>query len=491
MNKFYITTAIYYVNGAPHIGHAIQNVWADIIARYHCIKGDDVFFLTGTDEHGVNIVRTAEGLGKTPKKLADENASKFKGLKEVLNLSWNDFIRTSDQKRHWPGAIAIWKKLKESGDLYKKKYKGLYCASHEAFITKKDLIDGKCALHGKEPEIIEEENYFFRLSKYTDRIKKEIESNHMVIVPESRKNEILSLLNEGLEDVSFSRPAKDISWGIPVPGDPEHTMYVWCDALTNYVSALGYGTTNTALFEKYWPADVHILGKDNLRFHAAIWPGMLLSAGLLLPKTIFCHGFITVNGQKISKTLGNIIDPVELTKQYGTDAIRFYFAREISTYEDGDFSKNKLETLYNSELINNLGNLVSRFFGAAKKFNKIPLKENKFNILAREVFENYEKAMEEFKFSEALGETFRLIKRLNQYFDEERPWEFKELNAKAQEFFSTIVLNLGQVASMLLPFLPETAEKMFKFLGFKSSGKEPWKIAETKKESQPLFKKLI
>src|SRR3989338_2326616 len=377
MAKFYITTAIDYVNAKPHIGHAIEKIQADVLARFHRQKGDEVWFLTGTDEHGAKIARAAQAAGKDPKDFVDDGAGHFKDLKKALNLSWDDFIRTSSQKRHWPGAQKLWLKLFEAGDLYKKSYKGLYCVGHEAFITEKDLVDGKCRDHQTAPELIEEENWFFRLSKYSDKIKSVIESGELKIIPESRENEILSLIRQGLEDVSFSRPRKDLSWGIPVPNDPEHTMYVWCDALTNYITAIGYGQEQNIEISKYrnfeywWPADLHIIGKDILRFHTAIWPGMLLSAGLPLPKAIFVHGFITVEGQKMSKTIGNVIAPVE-QKKPGTDPVRYYLLREIPSYEDGDFSYKKFEERYNGDLANGIGNLVARVTTIGQKLGNIP-----------------------------------------------------------------------------------------------------------------------
>ncbi|MEK7147167.1 MAG: methionine--tRNA ligase [Patescibacteria group bacterium] len=367
MGKFYITTAIDYANGAPHIGHALEKIQADVLARYRRQKNDSVFFLTGTDEHGAKNVKAAEKAGKTPQELVDENYAKFYALKNLLNLSFDDFIRTSDQQRHWPAAQKIWLKLFEAGDLYRKKYRGLYCVGHEAFITEKDLVEEKCIDHQTAPEIIEEENWFFRLSRYSQKIGKIIKSDELKIIPETRKNEILSLIESGLEDVSFSRPRKDLSWGVPVPNDSNSTMYVWCDALVNYISAIGYGEKASS-FSKWWPADIHLIGKDILRFHAAIWPAMLLSAGLDLPKELFVHGHITVNGQKMSKTIGNIIDPVELVNKYGVDAARYFLLREIPSTEDGDFSCQKFEDRYNGDLANGLGNFSARVIALGQKY---------------------------------------------------------------------------------------------------------------------------
>jgi len=465
MSKFYITTAIDYVNGPPHIGHAIQKVWADTIARYHRLKGSRVWFLTGTDEHGVNVLRVAEGLGKTPQELADLNAPKFQKFKEALAVSWDDFIRTSDKKRHWPGAILMWRKLAAAGDIYKKKYRGLYCAGHEAFITQKDLIDGKCILHGKEPEIVDEENYFFRLSKYSRDIKLAIQNDILKIVPVSRKNEILALIDEGLEDVSFSRPAKDISWGIPVPDDPSHTMYVWCDALTNYLSAIGYGINDE--WQKWWPADLHVLGKDNLRFHAAIWPGMLLSAGLSLPKCLFVHGFVTADGKKMSKTVGNVIDPFLLVSRYGTDSVRYYFLREIPAYDDGDFSYKKFEERYNGDLANGLGNFTARVLTLALRDANMRIQANDANkFLEKGVIEKIdltkkiiEEKMAEFKFHEALAAIWDLIGFGDLYVNENKPWAISDEDQKIKIIFNLVVI-LDNVAAMLKPFLPQTSEKI-------------------------------
>ncbi len=363
-NQFYITTSIAYTNAPPHIGFALELIQADVLARHHRILAEDVFFLTGTDEHGVKIVKAAEKSGKSPKEFTDEISAKFRELASSLNISNNDFIRTTDQARHWPIVQKCWSKLKKNGDIYKKNYKGLYCVGCEAFITQKDLVDGKCRIHLKEPEEVNEENYFFKLSKYSDEIKELIEKDEVKIIPQEKKNEMLSFIKaslpagrQGLEDVSFSRPSKDLKWGIPVPGDDSQTIYVWADALVNYL-----------LPEKYWPADIHCLGKDILRFHATIWLGMLLSLKLPLPKSIFVHGFITSDGQKMSKSLGNVVSPFELIEKYGADAVRYFLLREIPSTEDGDFTIEKFENRYNADLASGLGNLVARVITLAYKF---------------------------------------------------------------------------------------------------------------------------
>ncbi|PIS13721.1 MAG: methionine--tRNA ligase, partial [Candidatus Tagabacteria bacterium CG09_land_8_20_14_0_10_41_14] len=318
MEKFYVTTAIDYVNGAPHLGHALEKIQADVIARYQRMFGEkDVYFLTGTDEHGIKIVQSAEEAGRKVEDFVDLNVEKFKKLCADLNISYSDFIRTSDKKRHWPVARSIWKKMEEEGDIYKSKYKGFYCVGCEAFITEKDLINGKCPYHESlEPELIEEENYFFKLSKYAAEIRKKIETDELLILPEARKNEVLEILKD-VKDISCSRPAEKVcNWGVPVPGDESQIMYVWIEALTNYLQP-----------KDFWPADTHVIGKDILRFHAVVWPAMLLSVGLELPKKIFAHGFVLSGGKRMSKSSGNVIDPFELIEEYGADALRYYLLR--------------------------------------------------------------------------------------------------------------------------------------------------------------------
>ena len=365
--KFYITTSIAYTNAPPHIGFAQEVVQADALARYHRLLGENVFFLTGTDENGAKVAKAAEEAGQSPKEFVDEISKKFKALRDILNLSNDDFIRTTDQKRHWPTVKNIWLELKENGDIYKKKYKGLYCVGCEAFVKENDLVDGKCPIHEKNPEVIEEENYFFCLSKYQNQLKKIIRAEKIKIIPETRKNELLSFITQGLEDVSCSRSREKLGWGIPVPKDNTQTIYVWLEALVNYLSALNH-TTNGDKFKKFWPSDVHCIGKDIfIRFHGSLWPAMLLSLKLDLPKTIFVHGFITVNGQKMSKSLGNVIDPLELVKKYDTDPVRYFLLREIPPTEDGDFTYQKFEARYNSDLASGLGNLVARVLTMAKK----------------------------------------------------------------------------------------------------------------------------
>ncbi|MBI4991798.1 MAG: methionine--tRNA ligase [Candidatus Harrisonbacteria bacterium] len=461
MNKFYITTSIAYVNAPPHIGFALESLQADVLARSQRQLGNEAFFLTGTDEHGAKIARAAAAAGKTPKRLVDENAERFRELKTALNLSWDNFIRTSDSRVHWPVAQELWSRLTASGDLYRKSYKGLYCVGHEAFVTEKDLENGICRDHKKAPEVIEEENWFFKLSKYTKEIELRIRNDELRIVPESRKNEILSFLAEGLEDVSFSRPSKDLSWGIPVPGDDTQTMYVWADALSNYIS--GYGGIKK--WEEY-PADVHLIGKDILRFHAAIWPGMLLSAKLLLPKSIYVHGHILVGGEKMSKTVGNVVDPFGLVQKYGTEAVRYFLLREIPSTDDGDFTYEKFEERYNGDLANGLGNFAARVLTLAERDAKLQISSKSTNVdndVDRKIKETKESValkIEEFKLHEALEALWGLIHFGDRYVNEKKPWAKGSAESDRRRAVYNALVILDNVAALLLPFLPETAGKI-------------------------------
>lgn len=462
-NKFYITTSIPYLNGAPHLGFALEAVQADAIARYHRFLNEDVFFLSGADEHGATIVRAAEKLGKNPKEFVDEQVLKFLSLLKKLGISNDDFIRTSDQKRHWPGAQELWKKLENTGDIYKGFYKGLYCVGHEAFVTDKDLEKSKCKLHKKEPEKVEEENYFFRLSKYTKKIKELIEKRELKILPEFRKNEVLNIL-DGVEDISFSRPAKDISWGIPVPGDATQTMYVWCDALSNYITALGSPLlTKEGARGRYWPADVHIIGKDIIKFHAVFWPAMLLSAGLPLPKTIFVHGFINLKGEKMSKTVGNVVDPFSLIEKYGTDAVRFYLLHEVSTFGDSDYSEEHFHDIYEGLLVSRLGNLVSRVTKMIQNINEeVGVSANgEFSLDIEKIRKEYGEFMKKYEIGEAIKLVWSFIQKLDEYIEKNKVYNLiKENPEDAKTKLGNLSEAILTVSELIKPFLPETSEKI-------------------------------
>jgi len=459
-DKFYITTAIDYVNSVPHLGHALEKVQADAIARYQRITDKDVYFLTGVDEHGIKIIRSSQDAGKSVKDFVNENSGKFAELTKKLDISNNNFIRTSDRERHWPGAQLLWKKLVEAGDIYKGKYSGYYCVGCEAYVTEKDLIDGKCPYHFKEPEKIEEENYFFKLSRYVDEIKNKIESGELKILPESRKNEILGMIKEGVGDISFSRPKEKLSdWGVPVPDDESQLMYVWCDALANYISALGYGSNNEDNLKKFWPADLHIIGKDILRFHALIWPAMLMSAKLLLPKTIFVHGFILSNGKRMSKTLGNVIDPFYLAEKYGVDATRYYLLREITPFEDGDITEEKFKEAYNANLANGLGNLTARIMKMSEQY----LDNKELRIKNYELPNDFKNLMDNFGLNKAMDLIWEKISELDLHIQKTEPFKLiKTDGKKAKEILVELVLGLQNIALMLKPFLPQASEKILK-----------------------------
>lgn len=464
MKKFYLTTAIDYVNAPVHLGHSLEKIQADVLARYYRKKGKKVFFLTGTDENAQKNVLAAQKEGISPKKFVDQNANFAKLLWKKLNISFDYFIRTTNKKVHWPGVKKIWQKCQESGDIYKKKYLGLYCIGCEAFLKEKDLKDGLCPLHLKAPEKVEEENYFFGLSKYQDQLKRIIERDEIKIYPPERKNEVLAFIEEGLEDFSISRPRERMrGWGIPVPRDKTQIIYVWFDALINYLSGIGYGWDEEK-FKEFWPADLHIIGKDILRFHAIYWPAMLISAKISLPKKILAHGFITVAGQKMSKSLGNIINPLDLIEKYGSDAVRYYLLREASPFEDVDFTFEKFEKRYKSDLVNGLGNLVARIFGLAKKANlKSFLPKKAFLSKVKEKIEKTkrvcERAMEEFKFNEALAAIWGLIGFCDKYIQEKRLWETKNKKEISDQLFV-----ITKIRELLAPFLPQTAEKIKKQL---------------------------
>lgn len=443
-NKFYVTTAIDYTNDVIHIGHAYQKILADALARYHHLIGDETHFLTGTDEHGQKVQKAAEKAGVEPQKFVDEIASKDKKEWQSLNISYDRFIRTTDDD-HIKFAQGFYLKSKRAGDIYLAKYEGLYCEGCETFYEESELVNGRCPLHPNlVPQKIAEENYFFRLSKYQKFLENLIEKNPSFVQPESKRKEVLSFVKSGLKDFSVSR--QNLSWGIPVPDDPKHTIYVWFDALINYLT---YGVE-----ENCWPADVHVLGKDNQRFHAIFWPAMLKSAGYELPKTILVHDFISLNGQKISKSLGNVIRPSELVSQFGTDGVRYFFLRFGPQTNDVDISVDKIKKTYNADLANGLGNLVARVAKLCES-SGIEFPELKVGL-----YKEIEKNLKEFRFDYSLEFIWKIIDKSNNLIDEKKPWELKGKELK--KVLDDLVLNIRIIAYNLKPFLPETAEKIEK-----------------------------
>jgi methionyl-tRNA synthetase len=461
MSKFYVCTAIPYVNDKPHLGHAMLHLYADVLARYHRQLGDSVLFSAGTDEHGGKIAEKAAEAKIGPKQYADELSQSFKELLKVLNISNDRFIRTSDPG-HEQRAQIIWKNLSEY--IYKGSYEGWYCVGDEEFFSEKIVKanNGICPDHNRPYEKIKEENYLFALSKFTPQIKQAIESNTFRIIPDSRRNEILSLLNTGLDDISISRPVSKLKWGIPVPGDQTQVMYVWFEALMNYITVLGY--PEHADFKAFWPADVQVIGKNILRFHAAIWPAMLLGLGIPMPKLLYAHGFIEVDGKKMSKSLGNSINPIDVVNKYGADPARYYLLRHVPSYGDGDFSWAKLEEAYNSELADQLGNAVSRTAAMINKYQKgmigdIP--EPKHDIA------QYQQALADCRFDRALEEVWEQVRGLNQYIDETKPWEIAKTgdDSHMREVLAYLAANLLEIADLLEPFMPATAAKIQEVFG--------------------------
>jgi len=472
--KFYITTTLPYVNAEPHIGFALEIIQADVIARYHRQKGEDVFFNFGTDEHGLKIYRKSQEEGKNPREYCDEYAGKFNKLKEALNLSYNNFIRTTDS-HHIKAAQEFWKRCEANGDIYKKDYKVKYCVGCEMEKTESELENGRCPFHpNKELEIIEEENYFFRYSKYQDKLLKLYKDNPEFVLPDFRLNEIIKFTEGGLEDFSISRLKEKMPWGVPVPGDDKHIVYVWFDALVNYISCLGW-PDNLDKFNDFWPG-IQVAGKDNLRQQSSMWQAMLMSAGLPNSKQVLIHGFITSGSKKISKSLGNVTDPFEIINKYGTDPLRYYLLREISPFQDGDFTLERFETRYNDDLSKGLGNLVSRVVKMAEKMNLD--NERKISSKIQEELEKtkkeYSQSLEEFKFNDALVAIFKLISFSDKYIEKEKPWEEKE---NSKQVITDLLFLLEEISRFLKPFLPETAEKIEKY-------------ANLEEKVKPLFPRL-
>lgn len=473
-NKFYITTTIPYVNAAPHIGFALEIVQADAIARLHRLLGEEVFHNFGSDEHGLKIYRKAQETGVDPQKYVDEYAEKFKILKQYLNLDYDNFIRTTDPE-HIFAAQEFWRLCLENGDIYKKNYKVKYCVGCELEKTDSELINGRCEFHPTlELEIYEEENYFFKFSKYQKPLLDFYNQHPDFVIPEDKFNEIKKFVEGGLQDFSVSRLKTKMPWGVDVPNDPEHVMYVWFDALVNYISALGW-PKKVEKFKEFWPG-IQTAGKDNLRQQTAIWQAMLLSAKLPNTKQVYIHGFINVNGQRISKSSGNVIDPVELVKTYGTDAVRYYLLAKINPYGDSDFTIEKFEEVYNADLANGLGNLVARVAKLCET-NNLSFSESDLPIKANHLLEEVKASFDQFKFDEGANHLWQAIKSLDAYLDKERPWELSGVEAKKRLGVivkgSESVTSLLEIAQTLKPFLPETAEKILKQFNGKIKSDSP------------------
>lgn len=476
MDKFYLTTPIYYVNDKPHIGHAYTTIAADIVARWHRANGRDAYFLTGTDENSQKNVEAAERAGeKDINKYLDKMSAEWQETWDSLGLINSDFIRTTEE-RHLKAVEKFFHKVNDRGDIYAGEYEGWYCAGCEAFVTESELVDGKCPVHQKKPEKIKEKNYFFRLTNYRQKLLNHIEKNPDFIQPGARRNEVISYVRDFMEDISISR--ESVKWGIKLPIDQSQVIYVWFDALINYISAVGYADDEKK-FKKYWPADLHLVGKDIIKFHCALWPAMLMSAGLPLPKKIFAHGFFTVEGEKISKSLGNAIDPVDVANIYGLDAVRYYLMREISFGEDGAFSMDRLAERYNNDLANELGNLLNRVLGMTEKyFDGIVPKKTGEDI---ENWPVYSEAMNNLDFTRALDEAWEVIREANRFIDQEQPWQLAKVDQKRLAAVMYILLEtLRNIGWMLLPFMPRIAEEIWLQLGL------DWQA-----EKEESFKKAI
>ncbi|TAL46911.1 methionine--tRNA ligase [archaeon] len=483
--KFYITTPIFYVNAEPHIGHAYTAIATDILARWHRLKGEDVLFVTGTDEHGEKIEKAAEAASKTTKEFVDEVSATFKNAWKKLNISNDDFIRTTEE-RHKKIVKEIIEKVNGNGDIYKGFYEGYYCTGCESFKTETEIVDGKCPDHPNlKLKLLKEETYFFRLSKYQDQLLELYKKNPDFLSPKFRAPEIINRVKEGLKDLSITR--QKLEWGIPFPLDESHVTYVWVEALINYISVLG--GPNGKLFKKFWPADVHLVGKEINWFHSVIWPAQLMSAGLELPKTVFSHGWWTVEGQKMSKSLGNVIDPVKLAEKYSVDAVRYFLIRETPFGEDGEYSEKKFIERINGELVADLGNLVYRVLSLAEKFDgKI---EGKPELESKLDVKKIDKLISEIKLTDALLEIWSFIRATNKYVNENEPWKLKGKE------LGNVIYNLLEttrvIAILISSYLPETAERISQQLGTKPGTLKDvkfGKFAGKVKKGKYLFTKI-
>lgn len=466
MSRFYITTTLPYVNGKPHIGFALEVVQADVIARFHSLLGEEVVFNIGTDEHGTKIWEKAKEEGVTSQEFCDRMSEHFRNLKSLLDIGYTNFIRTTDEY-HMKAAQAFWKRCEVRGDIYKKNYRAKYCVGCELEKTDSDLVHGKCPEHpNREIEIVEEENYFFRFSNYQAELLSLYRKQSQFVVPEKRLNEIVAFVERGLQDFSISRLAKKMPWGIPVPGDEAHVMYVWFDALVNYISTIGWDVDQER-FEKFWPG-IQIAGKDNLRQQSAMWQAMLLSAALAPSKQILIHGHITCNGQKMSKSLGNVVSPEEMIGKFGKDGTRYLLLSAASFGEDIDLSWERMTEKYNADLANGLGNLVSRVL---KLSERIENGESRTGNFSNEFPEEFSKLLEHYRLSEGLEYVWDIVRSANKYIEETKPWELATTNSeKFESVMKRLLEDLERIAFLLSPFLPETSEKIREMLTERKGG---------------------
>ncbi len=499
--KFYLTSAIPYVNAQPHIGHALEFIQTDCIHRFKKLQGFNSLYLCGSDENALKNVQSAEQAGITPQQLCDENTEKFKELVKKLDISIDIWQRGSNKKLHWPGTHRLWKLCEKSGDIYKKKYKGLYCVGCEVFYTESELFDGLCPEHQTKPELVEEENYFFRLSKYQTKLEELIEKDIVKVIPATRKNEVLSFIRSGLEDFSISRSVKRArGWGVPVLNDSSQIVYVWFDALNIYQTGIGFGLDDKK-YKKWWPAELHVIGKGITRFHAVYWPAILLSAGLPLPKVIFVHGYITVEGQKMSKTLGNVVNPLDVLKKFSKDELRYFLLREVPVFDDGDFSEKTLVVRINNELVANYSNLFYRitsfieknFSGKVPKPGKEGTKEKEIEKIFNDGVKKYVNTFNEYRLNDALAVAMDLSSHLNKYFQNKEPWVTIKTNINDCSTTLNIAINLVKIISTLLyPFIPSSSEEALNSLGLKVD----WNNVEreiklgSKIKAKMLFKKI-
>ena len=478
MKKFYVTTPIYYTNSSPHIGSAYTTILADVLARWHRIKGEDVFFLTGTDEHGQKIQESAEKENKRPKEFVDKIAKEFQDSFKLLNISNDNFIRTTN-KFHEKEVQNILQELYNKKYIYKGYYESYYCVGCEQYIQESELKDGKCVLHNREPELRKEEAYLFKLSKFQSKLLELIKSEKYLILPKERRTEVISFLKTGLKDISISRRKEQVSWGIELPFDKDHTCFVWVDAFWNYIT----GVKEKKKLNNFWPPDIQLMAKDILRVHATIWPALLLATNNKLPKVLFIHGYFTVNGQKMSKSLGNVTSPGYLVENYGADSVRYFLIRNISLGQDGDFSEEALISRHNNELANDLGNLVSRVLTLAEKNFSKGLKKSQVDkkLFSKLNIKKIDSLMENFEINNALSEIWKFINECNKHINQEKPWEMK--GKELEKHIYSLLESIRIISILLIPFLPETSNKIFSQLNQK-----PGKLKEAKPSLVKIYK---